>query len=106
MHTSACDVHACRNICHVHSAVKLPWPHSKLAADHAAEVLLQEFRATGGKALVWGAKPRKITAHYTTADGTPKTSLLLASGGFCLRYLRSRNTCGCKNVLCNVWLGT
>lgn len=29
---------------------------------------------------MWGAKPRKITAHDTTADGTPKTSLLLASG--------------------------
>lgn len=41
---------------------------------------LQVFRATGGKALVWGEKPRKVTAHYTTADGASKSSLLLASG--------------------------
>ena len=38
------------------------------------------FRSDNGKALVWGAKPRAITAHYTTADGTSKTSKLLASG--------------------------
>jgi hypothetical protein len=57
----------------------LPCQTIKRAAQHDG-VLLQTFRATGGKALIWGAKPQKITAHYTTADGTPKTSLLLASG--------------------------
>lgn len=57
----------------------LPCQTTKQAAQHVG-VLLQTFRATGGKALIWGAKPQKITAHYTTADGTPKTSLLLASG--------------------------
>lgn len=40
----------------------------------------QVFRETGGQALVWGSKPQKITAHYTTGDGSTKTSLLLASG--------------------------
>ena len=59
----------------------LPRQAMEQAAQHVG-VLLQTFRATGGKALIWGAKPQKITAHYTTADGTPKTSLLLASGGF------------------------
>ena len=38
------------------------------------------FRAGNGKELVWGAKPRAITAHYTTADGAAKSSKLLASG--------------------------
>ena len=57
----------------------LPRQTVRQAAQHVG-VLLQTFRATGGKALIWGAKPQKITAHYTTADGTPKTSLLLASG--------------------------
>mmetsp|Transcript_698 Transcript_698/g.2050 ORF Transcript_698/g.2050 Transcript_698/m.2050 type:complete len:485 (-) Transcript_698:720-2174(-) len=40
----------------------------------------QVFRESGGRALVWGAKPHKITAHYTTGDGATKTSLLLTSG--------------------------
>lgn len=40
----------------------------------------QVFRETSGQALVWGDKPQKITAHYTTGDGSSKTSLLLASG--------------------------
>lgn len=40
----------------------------------------QVFRATGGKALVWGKAPRIIKAHYITADGQRKASLLLASG--------------------------
>ncbi|CAJ1433341.1 unnamed protein product [Effrenium voratum] len=43
------------------------------------------FRATNGKALVWGKKPEFITAKYETVDRdtgakTQKTSLLLASG--------------------------
>jgi hypothetical protein len=42
----------------------------------------QVFRETSGQALVWGDKPQKITAHYTTGDGSSKTSLLLASGSF------------------------
>ena len=43
------------------------------------------FRATNGKALVWGKKPNFIKAAYTIVDRTTgkkteKTSLLLASG--------------------------
>lgn len=39
-----------------------------------------EFRRSKGKALVWGAPPRKIVASYRTADGGRKSSLLLLSG--------------------------
>lgn len=51
------------------------------AADRERDV----FRATQGKAKVWGKKPRYIIAKYTIADretgkATEKTSLLLASG--------------------------
>jgi 7-dehydrocholesterol reductase len=43
------------------------------------------FRATKGEALVWGKKPKYITASYTIVDRTTgqtsiKSSLLLASG--------------------------
>ena len=43
-------------------------------------MLLQVFRATYGKAQVWGQAPSFITAKYTTGDGQEKTSLLLTSG--------------------------
>jgi 7-dehydrocholesterol reductase len=51
------------------------------AADRERDV----FRASKGKCLVWGSKPRYITAKYTIMDrktgkATEKTSLLLASG--------------------------
>jgi 7-dehydrocholesterol reductase len=51
------------------------------AADRERDV----FRATNGKALVWGKKPQFITAQYTvedtkTGEKTQRTSLLLASG--------------------------
>jgi len=39
----------------------------------------QEFRATHGKAKVWGREPDYITAKYTTVDGEERTSLLLCS---------------------------
>ena len=42
--------------------------------------LVQVFRATHGKASVWGKAPSFITAKYTPADGQEKTSLLLTSG--------------------------
>ena len=46
----------------------------------------QVFRATNGRALVWGKPPKKITAKYATGSGGQKTSLLLASGeGACLK---------------------
>ena len=38
------------------------------------------FRESGGRARVWGQPPKKLTAHYTTGDGTQKTSLMLLSG--------------------------
>eukprot|EP00581_Thalassiosira_minuscula_P010938 CAMPEP_0183714164 /NCGR_PEP_ID=MMETSP0737-20130205/8796_1 /TAXON_ID=385413 /ORGANISM="Thalassiosira miniscula, Strain CCMP1093" /LENGTH=525 /DNA_ID=CAMNT_0025943069 /DNA_START=36 /DNA_END=1613 /DNA_ORIENTATION=- len=51
------------------------------AADRERDV----FRASKGKCLVWGSKPRYITAKYTIVDRktgkfSEKTSLLLASG--------------------------
>lgn len=51
------------------------------AADRERDV----FRASKGKCLVWGSKPRYITAKYTivnreTGKASEKTSLLLASG--------------------------
>jgi len=51
------------------------------AADRERDV----FRASKGKCLVWGSKPRYIIAKYTISDrktgkATEKTSLLLASG--------------------------
>jgi hypothetical protein len=42
--------------------------------------LSQTFRATNGKALVWGKPPQYITAKYTTSTGQKKSSLLLHSG--------------------------
>ena len=41
---------------------------------------MQVFRATHGKAKVWGKNPTYITAKYTPADGQEKTSLLLTDG--------------------------
>jgi 7-dehydrocholesterol reductase len=38
------------------------------------------FRATKGKALVWGKKPDMIVASYVTEKGEKKESLLLCSG--------------------------
>ncbi len=40
----------------------------------------QEFRATNGRAKVWGREPVYIEAKYRTKEGTERTSLLLASG--------------------------
>ena len=42
--------------------------------------VVQVFRATHGKAKVWGKSPSFITAKYTPADGQEKTSLLLTAG--------------------------
>eukprot|EP00558_Chaetoceros_sp_UNC1202_P005106 CAMPEP_0197257224 /NCGR_PEP_ID=MMETSP1429-20130617/78016_1 /TAXON_ID=49237 /ORGANISM="Chaetoceros sp., Strain UNC1202" /LENGTH=400 /DNA_ID=CAMNT_0042721007 /DNA_START=63 /DNA_END=1265 /DNA_ORIENTATION=+ len=38
------------------------------------------FRQTGGECLIWGSKPKKIVAEYTTASGEIKKSLLLVDG--------------------------
>jgi len=40
----------------------------------------QEFRASGGKELVWGKKPDFLVAKYKTKDGEERSSTLLASG--------------------------
>jgi len=48
--------------------------------NYAADRQRQTFRATGGKAKVWGKPPQYVTAHYTTEKGDKKESLLLASG--------------------------
>ena len=50
--------------------------------------------------MVWGAKPKKINAHYTTADGTSKTSLLLASGAApCHLHPTAADTCS-RSAFC------
>lgn len=38
------------------------------------------FRQTNGECLIWGKKPRKIVAEYTTASGEVRKSLLLVDG--------------------------
>ena len=50
--------------------------------NYDADRQRQVFRATGGKALVWGKKPVSIVATYSAGDDgrIRKTSLLLASG--------------------------
>ena len=48
---------------------------------------VQVFRATHGKAQVWGKAPTYITAKYTPADGQEKTSLLLTSGRLAAGHL-------------------
>ncbi len=48
--------------------------------NYAADLQRQRVRATGGKTQVWGRDPVILVGHYTTAQGEPKESLLLASG--------------------------
>ena len=38
------------------------------------------FRQTHGECLIWGRKPRKIVAEYTTDEGETRKSLLLLDG--------------------------
>jgi 7-dehydrocholesterol reductase len=38
------------------------------------------FRQSNGECLIWGKKPGKIVAEYTTAGGDTKKSLLLLDG--------------------------
>lgn len=56
-----------------------------VACNYAADRERDVFRASGGKALIWGQQARFIEAHYTVVDrltgkASKKTSLLLASG--------------------------
>ncbi len=48
--------------------------------NYAADVQRQRFRAVSGQCKIWGKDPVSILAHYTTENGEPKQSLLLASG--------------------------
>lgn len=48
--------------------------------NYAADAQRQRVRALNGKCKVWGKEPVLITANYRTVDGTPKQSILLASG--------------------------
>jgi 7-dehydrocholesterol reductase len=68
------------------------------------------FRATGGRASVWGAAPRAILARYLTADGRVHDTALLASGwwglarhpnyiGDAMMALAFSLTCGFGHVL-------
>ncbi len=56
-----------------------------VVCNYAADRERDVFRATNGKALVWGKKAKFIEAEYTIIDRnsgkeTKKKSLLLASG--------------------------
>lgn len=66
---------------------------SELVSSLSAYIVrvLQVFRATSGKALVWGKKPKIIIAKYKTGDGKEAQSLLLASGVVLLLPQHTRN---------------
>lgn len=49
-------------------------------ANYDCDRQRQEFRASNGKAPVWGKPAEFITAKYTTEDGRERTSILLTSG--------------------------
>ena len=55
--------------------------------NYDADRQRQAFRASGGKELVWGKAPVKITASYTDGRGATRKSLLLASGWWGLATL-------------------
>jgi len=49
-------------------------------SNYDADRQRQEFRATSGRAKVWGKEPKMVRAQYITDDGEKRESLLLASG--------------------------
>ena len=49
-------------------------------ANYDADRQRMVARASGGETKIWGRKPVMIEATYTTADGTERSNLLLASG--------------------------
>ena len=49
-------------------------------ANYDADAQRQRVRETAGKTTVWGKEPETMTAHYVTADGKERESLLLLSG--------------------------
>jgi 7-dehydrocholesterol reductase len=51
-----------------------------ILTNYLADRQRQRVRATGGACTVWGRAPVLLTAHYTTAAGEARESLLLASG--------------------------
>jgi len=55
------------------------WCHA-VWINYDADRQRQEFRATEGKAPVWGRASEFIVAHYVTEAGDKKQSLLLVSG--------------------------
>jgi 7-dehydrocholesterol reductase len=52
--------------------------------NYLADAQRQRVRATDGKTKVWGKPPVIIVGHYKTTEGEAKTSLLLASGWWCI----------------------
>jgi len=67
----------------------LPWPLAiaifalgvgAIAVNYSADAQRLRVRATNGNTSVWGRPPDLIRAHYVTADGKRRESLLLASG--------------------------
>ena len=69
-----------RDLGPAHAAVLLLGGLAAIWINYDADRQRQHFRATGGRARVWGAPPVKLVAPYVTASGAKKQSLLLASG--------------------------
>ena len=84
LHTRFCVQHPTGLSLHVSAALFL-LSLLGVVLNYAADREREVFRATNGKALVWGKKPEFIQATYSVVDrktgkSTKRTSLLLASG--------------------------
>lgn len=51
-----------------------------LCANYDTDRQRQHVRATNGETLVWGEKPKLVSATYETGDGKKRSTFLLASG--------------------------
>jgi 7-dehydrocholesterol reductase len=69
-----------RDLSPLHAAILFFGGLAAIYINYDADRQRQTFRATNGRAKVWGRAPVKLVAPYTTASGARKQSLLLASG--------------------------
>jgi 7-dehydrocholesterol reductase len=53
---------------------------ASIMSNYMADRQRQLVRATQGNCTIWGKKPKVLEAHYVTASGEHKKSLLLCSG--------------------------
>ncbi len=73
----------------VPKAYDLPWPAAvgilalgwfAIWANYDADAQRLRVRRTEGRTTIWGRPPVLMVGHWTSGDGTPRESLLLASG--------------------------